>query len=242
MALSSLVSAKSAASGNSEIVEAMLNSSSSISTHLETAVQSISPDKSGGYNVVASHRNGSLSETHFDAVVIACPLEFTNISFTGIPSVANITRRPFRSWYVTIVAAERLNPTYFGLDVNASVPDVIFTSSGASRNTNWSAIQVLAKAQLPEWNTTQNIYKIFANSNVTSSIPFLFINPVYDYTHHWPFTFPELIPIDNSSNLARFQPIILAPALYYLNSMESVASAMEGSVIAGRNAAMLVTQ
>lgn len=37
-----------------------------------------------------------------------------------------------------------------------------------------------------------------------------------------------------------YQPIVLAPGLYYVNAIESVASAMEGSILAARNIALLL--
>ena len=53
-------------------------------------------------------------------------------------------------------------------------------------------------------------------------------------TQEWPYTFPILTPTTD------YQPVILADNLYYLNTIESAASAMEASVISGRNAAQLI--
>lgn len=103
------------------------------------------------------------------------------------------------------------------------------------------------------------IYKLFSNVDVSSLLSQIFIDvsdshvqvsvfrsqqlksiyfgisPPFGFLcQAWPYTFPELIPTIN------FQPIILAQNLYYLNTMESVASAMEASVISGRNTAQLI--
>jgi len=51
----------------------------------------------------------------------------------------------------------------------------------------------------------------------------------------WEYTFPLLDPTNE------YQPIQLNENLYYLNSIESVTSAMEGSTIAGRNIAQLIS-
>lgn len=48
-------------------------------------------------------------------------------------------------------------------------------------------------------------------------------------THHWNYTFPTLTPLTENE----MPPVKLAEGVYYLNAMDSVASAMETSVIAG---------
>jgi hypothetical protein len=67
------------------------------------------------------------------------------------------------------------------------------------------------------------------------------------YVHTWPYTFPELIPVSSSpssstptSSPSSFQPIHLSPGLLYMNTMESVASAMEESTLSGANAARII--
>ena len=51
---------------------------------------------------------------------------------------------------------------------------------------------------------------------------------------HWEYTFPELIPTSS------YQPIQLAKNMFYINTMESVATAMEVAVIGGRNIAQIL--
>ena len=46
--------------------------------------------------------------------------------------------------------------------------------------------------------------------------------------------------MQNVQNDSEFQAIVLDSNLYNINAMESVASAMEGSVIGARNVAMMV--
>ena len=57
------------------------------------------------------------------------------------------------------------------------------------------------------------------------------------YTHHWNYTFPEFKPVKDPSG---FQDIQLADGLYNVNTIESVASAMEVPVINARNIAMMI--
>ena len=71
----------------------------------------------------------------------------------------------------------------------------------------------------------------------------LFINPRVDemYEQYWEYTFPKLTPnIVLSEEKKKFQKIILAPGLFNLNSLESLATAMEISSISAHNGARLV--
>ena len=70
----------------------------------------------------------------------------------------------------------------------------------------------------------------------------LFINPRVDdmYEQYWEYTFPKLTPIVQSEEKKKFQKIILAPGLFNLNSLESLATAMEISSISAHNGARLV--
>ena len=77
---------------------------------------------------------------------------------------------------------------------------------------------------------------------MASHLPDIFLGISRVESQSWPYTFPKLVPVAKplDNNRSEYQPITLAPGIYYLNTMESVASAMEGSVIAGRNVAMLL--
>ena len=62
----------------------------------------------------------------------------------------------------------------------------------------------------------------------------IFVNPQFSHVEAWPYTFPSLEPT------TQYQPVTLSPRLYNLNAIETVASAMEGSVLAARNIAQLI--
>ena len=98
----------------------------------------------------------------------------------------------------------------------------------------------------------QKIYKLFSKQSVEGDVDQLFVGVtdvqvkvrpplpclvcVLMLAQEWEYTFPVLTPD------VKFQPIILGENIFYLNTMESVASAIEGSVIAGRNIAQLIMQ
>jgi len=112
------------------------------------------------------------------------------------------------------------------------------------------------------------IFKIFGNVNLTSStLERMFVKLATYHVQYWPYTFPDLSPVKDAS---QYQPVRSPPpptvrsspqpschrgpcrlhqvvldesgSLLYLSSMESLATAMEASVIAGRNAALLLAQ
>lgn len=98
-------------------------------------------------------------------------------------------------------------------------------------------------AELPDGT---KIFKMFSNEDVTSFLDDIFVDPSTDpkdlVVQHWNYTFPYLTP-KNTTNM--FQPIFLSEkskTLIYLNALESTASAMETSIIAGRNAALILSQ
>ena len=94
---------------------------------------------------------------------------------------------------------------------------------------------LLLKATLPD-NTSY--YKMFSNSDITVLLPQIFKGVVSSRVQHWPYTFPHF----TVTSKTELQPLKLDSGIFYLNAMESVASAMETSVIAARNAALLVAK
>jgi hypothetical protein len=112
------------------------------------------------------------------------------------------------------------------------VSDVLTTQS-ADETTPFNAIETEL-----ELDDGTRVFKIVSNQNVTDILDDLFleVDKSSVLIQYWPYTFPVLHP----TTTGQFQPIQLAPNVWYLNTIESVASAMEGSIIAGRNVAMLI--
>lgn len=208
---------------------------------LSTAVTSIQRGGSGdqgGYTVVT---NGDTAPRQFDDVVVACPIEFTGIE---LPATATMPAfRRFEHVFVTVVRAAAINPLYFGLKGREVPYDNILTS----RTAGASFVVLQLEARLADRTA---LWKLFSNDDVTADLPNIFIglsaDPADTVLQRWPYTFPELVPVTNATAV-QYQPIVLDEAdgggsgsLFYVNAMESVASAMEGSIIAGRNIALLL--
>ena len=134
---------------------------------------------------------------------------------------------------MTVVRARGIDPTFFGLAPNAKLPQNILTTANSAAPFN----VVQLEATLP--GTNLSAFKLFSNAELPEKLLSRIFSDLASVTVQvWPFTFPRLVPGAAST----FQPITLAPGLRYLNGLESVASAMEGSIIAGRNAAQLMAR
>jgi hypothetical protein len=207
--------------GNDELVKALF-AKYKTSVSLSTTVTHITQSQNS-FVVQFTTPNGIFKQ-EFDIVVLATPIEVANVTFVNI-TLPPFSYRRFEHWFVTIVLAKGINPAYFGV---SSVPPFICTTTNAS--TPWVSISYVAQAG-------STYYKIFSKQDVSMLINDLFLDVEWNYIEMWPYTFPRLIPMGDLD----YQPISLSPNLYSLNGMESIASAMETSVAAGRNVALLFT-
>mmetsp|Transcript_30942 Transcript_30942/g.34511 ORF Transcript_30942/g.34511 Transcript_30942/m.34511 type:complete len:443 (+) Transcript_30942:44-1372(+) len=162
----------------------------------------------------------------FDAVILAVPIEFANLTFEGF-KVPKITPRSYKHWYVTVIGASGLNPKYFGVQ---EVPDDILTL----RNSK-APFHVLTG--LATTKSGLNIYKTFSNEPISDDVlDQIYLDRSFSYIQHWPYTFPDMSPTEI------YQDIIIDDGLLYLNAIENIATAMEASTIAGRNAAKMIAE
>ncbi|XP_072030148.1 prenylcysteine oxidase 1-like [Amphiura filiformis] len=221
--------ASSVDGGNSLLPKALINASKA-DVMLNSLVTSVTKDP-GGY--VVTYNKPSPQQLLADVVILAAPLEWTDIAFRNFPEdpASKQPRRTWTYWYVHYVSAKSLNNAYFNQPQNWNQPQDILTTSNAS--TTWATIQFITN------NNGLNIYKLFCFQNITSTINKYFLGVKTVHVKYWKYTFPELMPIQKDS---QFQDIELDDNLFNINTMESVASAMEGSVISGRNVAMIVKE
>ena len=152
---------------------------------------------------------------------------FSDIKFNNFPTdpTSSHPHRSWTYWYVHHVTAALLNHTYFNHPSTWTPPSDVLTTKNAS--TPWAQINY-------NW---LNIYKLFCFQNITTTMNQYFLGVKTVTVKHWKYTFPILKPVQNDSE---FQAIVLDSNMYNINAMESVASAMEGSVIGARNVAMMV--
>lgn len=243
--------------GNWRIFAAMLKSSSSIKTHLNTQVSQISKQHDGTY-----HLSINDSSSTFDEVILAAPFQFTNLTISPAPKHIPDTI-PYVKLHVTLFASPfRLDPLAFNLSPGDSVPQYVLTTLTPSekpldRNPGSPGFYSISMhythlnrhASPPR---QEYIYKIFS---VKPIIPeFLShilghqvsslesegrdINGVVSWVHRkvwhsYPREYPrvtfEEIQLDGDEG-----------SLWYTSGIESFISTMETSALSGKNVARLV--
>jgi len=238
VSLTSFINPGSVDQGNSVLVEKLFNASGA-KMNLQTTVTMITKTNDGRYVVEATPASSSSSSSSassatvtetVDIVVLACPFEFLNIEFKNI-ELPEIPLRKFRHWFVTVVRAHAIQPKFFGVTDTKSFP---YTDVLTTHHSTLPFNVLQTEATLPD-NTSY--YKMFSNGDLSADLESIFIGVVgQPRVQHWNFTFPEF------EHSPTYQPIHIDDGIYYLNAIESVASAMEVSVVAGRNVALLINK
>ena len=166
-------------------------------------------------------------ETIVDALVVATPLEFTNIS---LPADVKTSPRPYQPTYVAL-AAGRLSREVFG--ARADDLDTVLTVE--TTNVSFSCIgahgasaggdpiyKVMSRRRLSDNELDAYVFERRSSSVVRADW-----NASGAYTKLEPST--------------GWPPFVLRNRLFYAN-MESPVSCMETQIIAGKNAALLVAE
>ncbi|KAI9883411.1 MAG: hypothetical protein M1823_004828 [Watsoniomyces obsoletus] len=263
--------------GNWQIFAEMIHAAKA-DLRLNTSVQSIERGDGGKFSVNAIGTQENYTETdasddkrqfseHFDQVILAAPLQFTNISITPtLPHVPDPI--PYVSLHVTLLASpHRLSPEYFRLPAGSAVPRVVLTTLGKHENPGsskegvgsagfWS-ISMLRTVRNPSIRdeTTgegrkEYLYKIFSPKPADES----FLSAILGLKNSSTMEdAQDGISKDDISWIYRkrwdsypyvyprvtFEDIVLAENLYYTSGIESFISTMETSSLMGMNVARL---
>ncbi|NXK00777.1 PCYOX oxidase, partial [Corythaixoides concolor] len=203
--------------------------------------QKIRPRRSGGdpvklYQVTYNTTSGVTGDT-YDIVVIAAPLsrKMADITFKNFDPPVPESPNPYHQTVTTLVHG-RLNTSFFGYqDPSAFHFGAIFTTENPKLfiNSLGVASPVEDRGGEGKLPLQSAVWKVFSEEVLTkeqlnllfSSYDSVKVRKWLAYPHYSP---PEKCP-----------PIVLHDKIYYLNGMERVASAMEMSVIAAKNAALL---
>ena len=181
----------------------------------------------------------------WDAVVIACPLETTDIQFEGFDTDkwTPIKKQKFHRTVANFVHG-KLNPRFFGVEEHDNTfpqeilttkmqePAVEFKSIGLQSPVNLTKQQRNDYAKAARKDIAQT-YKIFTTEPLTDQQLNLIFSEYTDHTAVDWMAYPEYISPE------RFSSFVLDEGLFYVNCIEHVASAMEMSCIGGKNAALL---
>ncbi|KAM0911355.1 hypothetical protein ACQ4PT_013514 [Festuca glaucescens] len=204
--------------GNWQLAAGLLKTANA-TLHLQEGIDSISA--AGDYYVLKSN-NGH--EYNCTVTVVATPLDEVNITFT--PPVS-IPPRKIQHTHATFVRG-LLNPKFFGLSSVSDIPELIGTME--LPDIPFSSISVLKKR-----NEHDMTYKVFSHAKLGDSLlGQIFRTREETIRIDWP-AYPHYHAPED------FAPIILdGKHLYYVNTFESAASAMETGAVAAENVARLI--
>ncbi|EEQ30568.1 hypothetical protein McanMca71_000729 [Microsporum canis] len=250
--------------GNWQIFRGMAEASKAV-LKLGSKVTSLKNRDNSAYTISYNTKTNTTEEEVFDNVVIAAPLQFSNIELE--PTLNKPDEIPYVKLHVTLFSSpHRLSPKYFNLPLSATVPETVLTTLpkglnlGSRRDgvgpTGFWSISTLRKVQPPAKQKADvpdhYVYKIFSpeplNAMFLSGILGLegptngsitdFSKSDISWSHEkvW-HSYPVLYP------RVTFEDIQLAPNLWYTSGIESLISTMETSSLSGMNvAALMVSQ
>ncbi|XP_004349869.2 hypothetical protein CAOG_01349 [Capsaspora owczarzaki ATCC 30864] len=231
--------------------------SGKLQTVRTATVRAISSRPNGRYSVTYE-RGGHTVQSTFDAVVIATPLEATNITFEAIdlpPSTSQ--RRPYQRTFVTIVHGE-VNPAYFGLETPRQLPATVITTEPQSNApvapAEPNSISGVTTSQLPftsfsllhrrdnvtsDGTRFEGVYKFFSPVELSAAQIAPVFRVVRDVFRKNFAAYPILSPTPSETP---FPSIRVQKGLYYLNAIESAASAMEMEALSARSIAKMIEE
>ena len=253
--------------GNWQIFNGMLRTAGA-HVVLNTSVSGILHQKDGTYAVRSEAVNGLNGESEgsqgveeFDTVVLAAPLQFSGIDFSGALTMLP-DKIPYVELHVTLFASpHKLNPLAFNLaGAGSSVPEAVLTTlpngadvgtpgdeAGATGFFSISTLRTVANpAATPP--RTEYVYKIFspkplkcafmarllgvpAPGDDLSSFAKDDVSWLYEKVWH---SYPYLYP------RVTFDDPQLDWNLWYTSGIESFISTMETSSLMGQNVARLI--
>lgn len=242
--------------GNWQIFDGMLKASKA-NLRLNTSVAEISVQDDGTFALKATSSLTDSStnlEDTYDSVIIAAPLQFSNITLNPPPSVLP-SPIPYVTLHVTLFASPHLlSPIAFNLPATSSCPSVILTTLSAHNSSHipFFSISNLRSISNPTHTPPRReyVYKIFSPNPVNAT----FLSKIlglhhtgndsitsiqkedisWQHTkiwHSYPYLFPRVTFDDPQLDVAG--------RLWYTSGIEGFISTMETSSLMGMNVAKL---
>lgn len=251
--------------GNWQIFDGMLRASNA-TVLLNNTVETITRTNRGRYTIKTTIEDtGSgmkhANEASFDTVVLASPLQFSNIEIENDLFKHKPDEIPYVTLHVTLFTSPHtLSPEFFNLAPSAEVPTTILTTLPPNEipeipedgvgSPGFFSISTLRTVVNPKTQEKEHLYKIFSPRKVTSEFlcGILGLSTSIDlsnitssstggiswyYPHIWK-SYPYEYP------RVTFEELELSPGFYYTSGIESFISTMETSALMGMNVAQLV--
>ncbi|KAJ8061525.1 hypothetical protein OCU04_009339 [Sclerotinia nivalis] len=254
--------------GNWQIFDSMIKSSNATVrlNHTVTEISHVQDQQKYYVKTVTTDAIGvsHTNEEPFDTIVIAAPLQYTDIKMSSDLLQHTPDEIPYVTLHVTLFTSPYgLNPTYFNLGPNSEVPTTILTTlpKGMLAPTDpkdfagpagFFSISTLRKVINPTTLEYENLYKIFSPQPLSSEFLSSILNSAVPVPE-------DLTTISSSANntitwyhphvwnsypyqfpRVTFEEIQLAPGIYYTSGIESFISTMETNALMGKNVARLV--
>ena len=188
-------------------------------------------------------RSGKSYRDLFDKVVIATPIEKSDIKISG-EDLSHINPTDYVHLHVTLFASnKKLDALYFGGKKGEAVPLTVLTSpvnNYCAADDNNSTLPFYSISMIDYLQDSGDyIYKVFSGNKIADG--FLLNILERDSKINWIFrkewdSYPKLYPTNNFKNFS------IGENIWYLNGMESFISTMETSALAGANVAALISQ
>ncbi|CAG2119641.1 unnamed protein product [Medioppia subpectinata] len=210
--------------GGNKLLAKQLAHNSEATISLNTRVNSVTQLDANLFELsVTDEKSGQTSTRRYNSVIIATPLTENQLKFINFSTNFNVNfpKRQYHRTVSTLVAGH-LNKKWKGRDVLSDNESTFFTSIGRvypvddSRDERTPVYKVFSRTPL----TTDQLDLIFEDTQV------VYVKDWYAYPHY--DSVSEPLP-----------PFILSPGVYHLNAIEWAASAIEMSLIGGKNAALL---
>ena len=241
--------------GNHKLIERLIKLSD-VDLQLNSTVTKIQTSPVRKYRLTVktpSHHqdqpSSSTEEADYDAVIIATPLQTSNIEFDIDIKIATSSPRPYASRYVThLTSPNPLSPAYFNLTIGASMPSKIYTTSSTNVTPPpfFSIEHSLASFGLDGCIArSENLYKIVTASPLLDSTILSLLGQDPDraledagvrwvHREEWKHAFLEFY------GRAMLDDIEIADGIFYTGVGEEVVSSLEMSCRTGRRAADLL--
>ncbi|KJX94274.1 prenylcysteine lyase like protein [Zymoseptoria brevis] len=246
--------------GNWRIFDQMVKSSNA-TVLLDTEVTAITRQKSGQHSLTFKPGTSALESQSFDAVVLATPFQFSNLSSLRLDGPHSTPDKiPYVELHVTLFTSPHLlSPKFFDLPADQPAPKVILTTlpigesgksgpAGVGKSGFWS-ISLLRPVTNPETSGQEYLYKIFSPSPVNAT----FLEDLLD-VEHLPGNDQDKLSVRDVSWILRkvwesypyeyprvtFEDAKLAERLWYTGGMDSFISTMETNALMGKNVAKLI--
>jgi len=238
--------------GNARLIERLIERSQA-DLRLNSRVTKISRGHHRQYRLVISRNESSIEEAEFDTVILALPLQTSQIDFSDLELGATVSQTPYIETHVALFTTlKALSPELFG---SASVPDDVLIAGNTSvadflKISKSVAFHFDCDGCMPEDECDQleyeNLYRILSLYEVDDGDIVRMIgeqlregHSLADYGISWRHrrAWPNAFLRHQNGFIDQIE---IAPRLFYLGGGEDVFGSMEMSCRMGRNVAGLV--